>query len=217
MKLGSFYVPDITISQVIQIVKIIYDEEIGSDEALAMKLGHKTTNSGGFIMKLVTLRQLQLIQTGVKGIDLTNLGQKIARPSGDEERKIYKQLLSHIPLFLILRKKFRGKTPDKDGMLIALGDITGLDRSKLDKEVLKIQKLYNDAQKYISSTEEDLSSDVGGMDMEGPMGDIGSQPLEIKRGSLYMRLPMNLEAIEQAEIILSAQKQALIKRKKIEK
>ena len=82
---------------------------------------------------------------------------------------------------------------------------------------IKIQKLYNDAQKYISSTEEDLSSDVGGMDMEGPMGDIGSQPLEIKRGSLYMRLPMNLEAIEQAEIILSAQKQALIKRKKIEK
>ena len=51
MKLGSYYIPDISLSQSIEIIKTIYSNNISSDASLATKLGHSTTNSGGFIAK----------------------------------------------------------------------------------------------------------------------------------------------------------------------
>ena len=214
MKLGSYYIPDISLSQSIEIIKTIYSNNISSDASLATKLGHSTTNSGGFIAKMVTLRQLGLIKSGVKGVELTSLGQKIARPVGTEEKQAYKELISHIPLFVDLKKKLHSKNPDKDGMLLALMDLTHLERSVIDKEVSKIQKLYNDSLKYPSSASEDLISDAGGINMETSTGENNQQLLEVKMGLLYMRLPKDLESIEQAEIILSAQKQSLIKKQK---
>ena len=211
-KIGKYYIPDIAFSQSIEIVKTIYASSISSDEALATKLGHSTTNSGGFIKKLVTLRQLGLIKSGIKGIELTNLGSKIARPVGKEEKQAYKEMLSNVPLISDLNKKLGSKTPDKEGMLIALIDLTGVDRSILDKEVSKIQKIFNDAKKYISLTSEHLFSDAGCINMEIENKENDSEILEFKTGALYMRIPKNLDSIEQAEIILAAQKQALQKK-----
>lgn len=214
MKLGKYYIPDITFSQSIEIVKTIYNNKITSNDALATKMGHTTTNSGGFIIKLVTLRQLGLIKSGVKGIELTSLGQKIARPIKGEEKQFYKEMFSHTPVMNDLRKKFGSKTPDRDGMLLALIDLTGLERSILDKEVFRIQKLYNDAMKYLFVIPDTFeNSDTGGFEIENTTADL-SQIMEIKMGALYMRLPKNLEAIEQAEIMLNAQKQALEKKQK---
>ncbi len=210
-KIGNYYAPDMTFSQSVEIVKIIYKNSISSDESLATKLGHSTTNSGGFIKKLVTLRQLGLIKSGIKGIELTPLGTKIARPVGDEEKKAYNEMLSKVPLILELRKKVGSKSPDKEGMLLALIDITGVDRAKLDKEVFRIQKIFNDALKY-ASVSEGLSFDDGGLYMETEIKEGVSNIIEFKTGALYMRVPKDIDSIEQAEIILSAQKQALQKK-----
>ncbi|MBI2507787.1 hypothetical protein HYV89_02430 [Candidatus Woesearchaeota archaeon] len=210
-RLGTYFVPDILVSQAIEITKTIYKENIGSEEALARKLGHKAPEGGGYNRKLVTLRQLGVIKSGIKGIELTPLGTKIARPLGNEQKQAYNELISHLPLFIELRKKLRGKTPDKEGMLLALLDIVKVDRGVIDKEVFGIQKIYNDAEKYILPTSDNLISDEGGINMatndtEDP------QLLEIKMGQLYMRLPKNIEAIEQAEIMLNAQKEAIKKK-----
>ena len=211
MKIGNYYVPDISISQAVDMAKTIYKDSISTDESLATKFGHTTTNSGGFIKKMVTLRQLGLIKPGIKGVELTPLGNKIARPVGDEAKQANKELVSHVPLFIEIKKKLGSKNPDKESMLLALIDLTREERGVLDRELSRIQKLYEDALKYITSTSELI--DVGGESiMENQ--DINSQILEIKTGALYMRLPMNLEAIEQAEIMLTAQKQALEKKLK---
>ncbi len=210
-KIGNYYIPDLTFSQSIEIVKIIYQNSISSDESLATKLGHSTTNSGGFIKKLVTLRQIGLIKSGIKGIQLTDLGTRIARPIGEEEKKAYSEMLSKVPLISELRKKVGSKSPNKEGMLLALIDITGVDRAKLDKEVFRIQKIFNDALKYASKSE-DLSFDDGGLNMEAENKGSVSNIIEFKTGALYMRIPKDLESIEQAEIMLSVQKQALQKK-----
>jgi hypothetical protein len=212
-KIGNYYVPELTFSQCVEIVKTIYKNSISSDESLATKLGHSTTNSGGFIKKLVTLRQLGLIKSGIKGIQLTNLGTRIAKPLGNEEKKAYGEILSKVPLISEIRKKVGSKSPDKEGMLLALIDITGVDRAKLDKEVFRIQKIFNDAMKYASESE-GLSFDDGGFEMEKENNVGVSNIIEFKTGGLYMRVPKDIDSIEQAEIILSAQKQALQKRQK---
>ncbi len=210
-KIGNYYIPGLTFSQSIEIVKIIYQNSISSDEGLATKLGHSTTNSGGFLKKLVTLRQLGLIKSGIKGIKLTDLGTRIARPVGDEEKEAYNEMVSKVPLISELRKKIGSKPPSKEGMLLGLIDITGVDRAKLDREVSKIQKIYNDSLKYISASE-DLSFDDGGLNMEAENKVGVSNIIEFKTGALYMRVPKDIDSIEQAEIILSAQKQALQKK-----
>lgn len=210
-KIGNYYVPSLTFSQSIELVKIIYNNSITSDEGLATKLGHSTTNSGGFIKKLVTLRQLGLIKSGIKGIKLTDLGNKIAKPLGNEEKQAYKEMLSHVHLITDLNKKLKSKSPDKEGMLLALIDLTGVDRAILDKKVFGIHKLFNDAMKYVSKSE-DLSFDGGGTEMETENKGSVSNIIEIKKGALYLRIPEDLESIEHAEIMLSAQKQALQKK-----
>ncbi len=210
-KIGKYYIPGLTFSQSIEIVKTIYQNNISSDEGLATKLGHTTTNSGGFIKKLVTLRQLGLIKSGIKGITLTDLGNKIAKPLGNEEKQAYKEMLSHVHLITDLNKKLNSKSPNKEGMLLALIDLTGIDRALLDKEVFKIQKLFNDALKYIPKSE-DLSFDGGGTEMGTEIKEGVSDIIEIKKGALYLRIPEDLESIEHAEIMLSAQKQALQKK-----
>lgn len=210
-KIGNYYIPEMTFSQSIELVKIIYKDRISSDEGLATKLGHKNIRSGGFIKKLVTLRQLSLIKSGIKGIQLTDLGTRIARPVGDEEKKAYNEMVSKVPLISDLRKKFRDKSPNKEGMLLALIDLTGADRAILDKEVFRIHKLFNDAMKYASESE-DLSFDGGGTEMEKEIKEGVSNIIEFKTGALYMRVPKDIDSIEQAEIILSAQKQALQKK-----
>ena len=215
MKVGNYYVPDISLSDCIEIARIIYNEKISSQQSLATKLGHSTTNSGGFLMKLATLRQLDIIKSGIRNIELTHLGQKIAKPLTEEEKQsAYKEMLSHVILFIELKKRFATKNPDKNSILIALMDFTGLQRSDIDKEVSKIQKLYNDAEKFISRTSDSLMSDVGGISMDLQTNETTSQVLELKIGNLYMRIPKEIEAIEQAEIFLNAQKQALQKKKK---
>lgn len=212
-RLGTYFVPDILVSKAIEITKTVYKENISSEEALARKLEHKAPEGGGYNRKLGTLRQLGLIKSGIKGIELTPLGNKIARPIGGEQKQAYKELMTHLPLFLELRKKLRGKSPDKEGMMIALLDLVKVDRAVLDREVSGIQKIYNDVEKYILPTSDSLISDEGGIDMAtDDTGD--SQLLEIKMGQLYMRLPKNIEAIEQAEIMLNAQKEAIKKKTK---
>jgi len=211
-KIGNYYVPELTFSQSIELVKIIYNNSISSDEGLATKLGHSTTNSGGFIKKLVTLRQLGLITSGIKGVELTDLGNKIAKPLGNEEKQAYNEILSKVPLISDLRKKVGSKSPDKEGMLLALIDLTEVNRAKLDKEVFKIQKLFNDSLKY-ASTSEVLSFDDGGNKMETEIKEGVSNFIEFKTGALYMRIPKDIDSIEEAEIILSSQKQALQRKK----
>jgi hypothetical protein len=207
-KIGKFYVPDLTFSQSIEIVKIIYRDNISTSSGLAAKLEHKTTNSGGFIKKLVTLRQLGLIKSGVNYIQLTELGNKIAKPLGDEEKKAFREMVSHVPLISDLRKKLgNSKNPEKEGMLIALIDLTSVNRADLDREVSRIQKIYIDSLKY-TSTSEDSFSDVGGT-MELENKESVSNFIEFKSGALYMKVPKDIDSIEQAEIILSAQKDAL--------
>jgi len=213
MKLAKYYIPDISLSQSIELVKIIFNDKISSDEALATKLNHKTTNSGGFIMKLVTLRQLGLIQSGIKGIKLTKLGEKIARPVGEEIKQAYNEMVSHVPILAELKKKFHSKTPDKDGMLLALIDLTSLDRSKLDVEVPKIQKLYIDALKYMPSTLE-VVSDVGG---EMMIPNAEGEFTEIKIKDLYLRIPRDLESINRAEKMLHAERELLEEERKSKK
>lgn len=212
-KIGNYYIPDLTFSQSVELTKTIYQNSISSDESLATKLGHSTTNSGGFIKKLVTLRQLGLIKSGIKGIELTDLGTRIAKPLGDEEEKAHNEMVSKVPLILELRKKLGSKTPNKEGMLLALIDITGVDRAKLDREVFKIQKLFNDSLKYASKSE-DLTFDDGGLKMETENKIGVSNIIEIKTGGLYMRVPKDLDLIEEAEAMLSAQKERIKEKQK---
>jgi len=210
-KIGSYDYPDMHVSEAISIVKIIYENRVNTASGLSTRLGHRSQKSGAFLMKLASLRRYGLIKSGVGGIELTALGDSIAKPkSKQEELNSLKELVNAVPLFIDIKNKLSGKQP-RDDFWIVLHEVTKADKKDAEEQAEKIKKLYIDAIKYLFSTTEQLSfsSDVGGKNMMQEEIMPEQNILEIKSGALYMRLPRDLEAIEQAEIHLNAHKKAL--------
>jgi hypothetical protein len=69
--------------------------------AIAHHLGHETTNSGSFKRNLAAFRDWRLITGSGERVVLTDLGQRIAHPTGsDEELEDYQEAFRNCGIFL---------------------------------------------------------------------------------------------------------------------
>jgi hypothetical protein len=102
------------------------------DAAFAGYLGHKTPNSGPFRSKMAALRDFGLIERPKKGqVPLTELGQKIAHPSGDEQTLLQQAFFSAKPFGTMYEESAKGT--DLSLELIANRAVTALGVSARNK------------------------------------------------------------------------------------
>lgn len=212
VKIGSYDYTEMLPSEAISIVKVIYDNRVNIASGLSTRLGHRSPKSGAFLTKLAALRRYGLIKSGIGEIELTPLGDAIAKPTSKQQGiNSYKELINTTPLFIDLRKKLGSKQPGDD-FWIVLHEVTKADKKDAEEQAEKIKKIYIDAMKYMSSSPDQLgfvAGDGGKNMLEQGITEELKDILEIKMGGLYMRLPDDLNAIEKAETMLSAHKKAL--------
>lgn len=146
-KLGSYEYPDWGLSEAKRIAEII-EEKLKKEikkEPLATLLGHKTAESGTYVTKLVALERWGLSD----GTRLTELADKLLHPRKGEEWQTILECIRKVDLFWKLLQRNPEKVPPREGFWEELVAITGVDRSKAEKEAGKIFSLYRDVYEYL--------------------------------------------------------------------
>jgi len=146
-KLGGYEYPDWTLTEIKRIAEIVekkLQKEI-KEEPLATLLGHKTARSGGYQTKLVALRRWGLSD----GNRLTELAERLLHPRKGEEWQTVLECIKRVDLFWKLLQRNPERMPPKEGFWEELVAITGVDRSKAEKEAGKVLNIYKNAYDYL--------------------------------------------------------------------
>jgi len=150
-RIGSYDYPEIELSKAIEIVKLISTRlggKVENQQALADVLGHSTTKSGGFAIKVIGTKRYGLL-AGRGSLQVTKLGERLAFPNDkEEEMSAIEEAVNSIPLFKRIRDSV-GFEPSESTFRAQLTNITNANRADSDKHWEKVLKLYKDATKYL--------------------------------------------------------------------
>ncbi|MBI2448715.1 hypothetical protein HYV49_00280 [Candidatus Pacearchaeota archaeon] len=213
-KIGTFYTPDIKLSEAFEIINRIYKEKIKTADGLATLLGHENARSGTFQNKLSALKKLGLINSGTLGINLTQTAEKIVLPKNPLEKdEGYKEVFQRMPLFLKIREKLGSNLVDSQNFWVHLMEITGIGRSDAEAEATRIRNIYMDSLRYMTQTSD--VSDVGGEKMvDSISASVQQDFIEIKTKDSVVRIPSNLESIRRVKKMLDFEEENLMNKLK---
>ncbi|HEV2226753.1 MAG TPA: hypothetical protein VGR56_08125 [Nitrososphaerales archaeon] len=201
MKVGTYEIPDMRLNPTLtDAVKTMYNK-FGEGEVdyitLAPVLGHKTSNSGSFIMKIANLRAYRLID-GRGKVKVSDIGRKMAFPKQgtDEENQGYIEAVSNIPLWKELYEKYTkvNASLPADDFWIILRQITGVTPEEAKTSAETVKKAYLDdarlirAPKQAEKMETNTSGQGAGGDRTSPPP-ISTEVISFEGGALRMSLP----------------------------
>ena len=155
-KLDGYEYPDIPVTQAIEIVRLIEEENIETLQVLANALGHKGPTAwrgGGFRSKMAALGKYGLLAGRPSDLQLSEIAKSIVHPRNDEERSsaISRAVLT-VPLLAKLHEKLDGRVPRE--LWMPLYDITKTDQKIVKKHADTIRRIYMDAIPYLQSRTE---------------------------------------------------------------
>ncbi len=147
--------PWITFSDALDIVGVIQQNKIESLDNLATKLGHKTSNSGGFHIKVASLAKYGLADRSRGKVRLTPLALKILMPIGGDKEKYEacREAIFRVPLLKRLYERLEGKEVRKDDLWSHLYEISG-DREASVQQASAVHTIYQDAMTYVRKAEQ---------------------------------------------------------------
>lgn len=154
-KIGTYEYPENSMSEMLEILKILGDEKIQRIDLLANRLQHKDVKSGAFLNKLTSMSRYGLLKGQIRAdiITLSELAKKIIHyKDADEYTHAINEAIRNIKLFDLLYHRLGDKEPN-DNFWVDLVEITGVDRELAKKEEYKVRKLYNDALQYLKPVE----------------------------------------------------------------
>lgn len=206
---STYDYPEVELSKTIDMVKLISTRlggKVDNQNALAEMLGHSTTKSGGFAVKLIAAKRYGLI-SGRGTLTVTKLGERIAFPTNkEEEMNAIEEALNNILLFKKIKERMGLNSPEKD-LFIQLINITNASRADVQKHSEKVYKLYKDATKYlidrkdITGKKREELADT--MQNATPVMPIEGGFVEFKSSNCYIRIKQNDEdALSYAEGII---------------
>ena len=151
MKIGKYDIPDMRLyPTLVEATKKIYEkftsEEATNQLTVAQLLGHKSV-SGGFLMKLASLRAYGLIEK--RGIRVTDIGKRLTYGATEEERnEALKEAILNIPLWKEFYSRWEVNLPSVD-FWVDLGKTTGLEAPDAQKVEKLVRNAYLDDVKYL--------------------------------------------------------------------
>lgn len=183
-KIGNYEYPEVSVKEAIRIAEILVNEfhkKVNDINEFANKLGHKSSSSGTYLVKMGDIRRYGLMEK--REYSSTKRAEILANPTTPEEKnQEIKEMILSIPLFGKLTSRLKTKSPTIEQFRTQLIEITG-DREKGSKEAERIRKLYIDAISYIGGDtgEEKITDDKQSKKrkMEGDMILLQSEELDI--------------------------------------
>lgn len=160
-KIGDYEYPDTNLDECLRIAKILVDDfhsKVNDVNAFANAIGHKSANSGTFLVKIADVRRYGLMDK--REYRATNQAEIIGSPKNEAERnETIKNVILSLPLFEKLFKRLKTKNPTIEQFRTQLIELTS-DRNKASKEAEKIRKIYIDNISHIRDGEyQDQSSE----------------------------------------------------------
>jgi hypothetical protein len=116
-QLSTIAFPYLDLDEAIVLAKAIFTNA-GSEcsvDQLAAYLGHATTDSGGFRLKISTARVFGVVETQRDNVRLTTLGFEIVEPAREKSARAAAFL--NVPLYKATFDRFRGRQLPPDGAL----------------------------------------------------------------------------------------------------
>lgn len=199
--------PWIKFSEALEIATIIHENKIENVENLALKLGHKTSKSGGFNMKLSSLAKYRLADRERGKIRLTPLAQRILMPIGDLEKfDACREAILSIPLLKRLNDRLGGAEIREDELWTHLYEISN-DREASMQEAGAVYRIYRDALIYLRKASELVPSekrpvthDQRSFDLQDrqPMGKprVNEELIRFESGDVVIQLPRTAESLD---------------------
>lgn len=154
-KIGSFNYPEISVGEALRVADILVNEfhkEVNDNNEFANKIGHKSSSSGTFLVKMGDIRRYGLMDK--REYRATKRAEILANPKSlQEKNQAINEMILNVPLFEKLKGRLKTKSPTTEQFRTQLIEIAG-DREKGSKEAEKIRKIYIDAISYVGNSEE---------------------------------------------------------------
>lgn len=113
-------IPRYDLGDAVHVAKMVHERGggVASREQLAAFLGHKTTNSGAFLLRLASARLFGTIDTRESSFIITPLAQKVLMPVyPDQMREGLIEAFFNVPVFKSIYEEHKGKDlPPEFGM-----------------------------------------------------------------------------------------------------
>lgn len=196
-KVGNYDYPETRIDECLRIAKVLVNEfpnGVNDINAFASAIGHKSANSGGYLVKIADVRKFNLMDKRVYGA--THLAEIISNPKNDAEKKeALNKMIFSVSLFKLLHDRLRTKSPTIEQLRTQLIDLTS-DRNSASKDAEKIRKVYISAMSYVSEdfgktpSNQNPEDDFNMNDENENNGSVEDM-IFIKAGKMKLSLPLN--------------------------
>ena len=203
-KIGTYDYPEIAVGQAIVVAETLVNEfhkEVKDTNEFANRLGHKSSSSGTFLMKMGDIRKYGLMDKRV--YRATKRAEVLANPTNEEEKvQAIKEMILSIPLFEKLNNRLKTKSPTPEQFRTQLIETTG-DREKSSRDFEKIRKIYIDA---ISNIKEGGFNESPTDDKRGQKKKVADDMILLQSGEVDISLPKSAGNIEVLKTILENMK-----------
>ncbi len=210
-KIGNAEYPQTTFSDAVEVIETIRREKISTVEALAKQLGHSGANSGTFLVKLAALNKYyHLIDQEKSGIALTDRAKRILMGLSDGEKNAARrEAVEGVPLFRSLHAKL-GADYNKNDFLPRLRELTGASVEEIQKYGPTIQRVYNDASRYMGAEKVEAPPPDEGAPMTPPNrpGPPGMLVVQVP-GRPQISVPWDPHFMESVREFLKKEREAL--------
>lgn len=214
--------PELTLSEAADIVDKVGRQSVKTTTALAEVMGLKSSDSGYFYHRVSALTKYFGVLERSKGnVLLTPLGQRIAHPLSDQDRRqALAESANRVNLLRLLYQSLGSSFHDAD-FRTKLRDVTQATPAEIEKTAPFLERLYRDAIPYLTET---ATSPVSPTPTAGEVGggaestdsrlhresDI-SLPLPHEPGyrtfqsdGVYLRIKKDRDALEEADAVIRA-------------
>lgn len=193
-KIGTYEYPEVSTEESIRVAEILVNEfhkKVNDVNEFANRLGHKSSNSGTFLVKMGDIRRYGIMEK--REYQATKRAEILANPTSPQERnQEIRDMVLSIPLFEKLHSRLKTKSPTIEQFRTQLIEITG-DREKGSKKAEKIRKIYIDAISHIKEgTYEDMPSD----DKQPKKRKMEGDMIILQTGEHDISLPKSAESID---------------------
>jgi hypothetical protein len=218
--IGHEEYPELTLSDTIEIVAKVGHQNVKTTTGLAEVMGLKSTNSGYFYHQVSALtKYFGVINRNKDSVSLTPLGQRIAHPISDSDRRLaLAEAASRVSLLQGLYSALGQSFHDAD-FRTKLREVTGATPPEIEKTATFIERLYRDAIPYISQV-----PPAPGMisaeprEQAEPAGSVGTPASSLQShhhlsepgfrvfesDGVFLKVKKDQEALEEAEAIIQA-------------
>jgi hypothetical protein len=150
-KIGREEYPELTLSHSVEIAEKVGRQNVKTNAGLAQVMGLKSVDSGYFYHQASALtKYFGVINRTKDSVSLTPLGQRIAHPISDSDRRLaLAEAAGRVKLLQILYEAL-GQSFHEADFRTKLRDVTGASPFEIEKSGSFIERLYHDAIPYMA-------------------------------------------------------------------